>query len=61
MNINQLIQEIYTIAHSKHSDITLQIQKEDAIKLSYYIDSLEDKERILYMILGGIKNEKEII
>lgn len=58
MNINDILQEIFSFAHSTQDGTYLQLKKEDVIKLHYYIDSLEDKERILYMVLGG-NNEKE--
>ena len=61
MNINGILQELYSFAHREEEGIMMSLKKEDAIKLSYYIDSLEDKERILYMVLGGKENEKEII
>ncbi len=60
MRIDEILQEIYVFAHSKDEGTYLQLKKEDVIKLSYYIDSLEDKEKILYMFLGG-RNEKESI
>lgn len=61
MNINEILQELYNFAHRQEEGIVLSLRKEEVIKLFYYIDSLEDKERILYMLLGGKENEKESI
>lgn len=60
MSIENILQNLFTIAHSEDEGVYMQIKKDDIIKLYYYIDSLEDKEKILYMVLGG-KNEKESI
>lgn len=53
MIITEILQELFNFAYSKAENTYIQIPKENAIKLYDYIDNLEDKERILYMLLGG--------
>ncbi len=58
MSIQEILQKLFVFANSETEGTYIQITKENAIKLYDYIDNLEDKEMILYMLLGGKKNDK---
>lgn len=60
MSIIEILQNLHSFVTctANNENTCIQIKLVDAIKLYDYINSLEDKEEILYSVLGGFNNAR---
>lgn len=60
MKLQDILSYMTMFVENNSSDSYMQFQYEDVLRLVDYIDNLEDKNQILYMVLGGKNEEKSI-
>lgn len=60
MKLQDILSNMTMFVENNSSDSYMQFQYEDVLRLVDYIDNLEDKNQILYMVLGGKNEEKSI-